>query len=122
MRLLPKSARGRLAITYALTVMLLIVGYSASLYYLYRRDVLIEYNKKLRSDFETIEMMIEQNHAQGLPEKEIANLNSSNLSSANWLTEVWSIDGKRLFSSGDQEAFPLGQLSPECLRPDSNAQ
>jgi heavy metal sensor kinase len=116
MRYFPKSARVRLAVTYSLTVMLLILAYSAALYYLYRQDVISEFNKKLRNDVETVEMIVEQAFAGLNPVGTISNTQASSLDAANWLTEVWSTKGDRIFSSGKISDFPLGQTSEDCAQ------
>jgi heavy metal sensor kinase len=121
MRYFPKSARARLAVTYSLTVMLLILAYSAALYYLYRQDVLSEFNKKLRSDVETMGMIVEQASAGPDPVEAISKTQAGSLDPANWLTEVWTTKGERIFSSGQIAEFPLGQTSTECSRTDWHA-
>jgi heavy metal sensor kinase len=119
MRLLPASARARLAVTYALTVMILIALYSGSLYYLYRADAYSELNKKLRRDFETMEILVSQAQSTGHIQSDLQKLGFQNFDSSNWLTEVWSRHGERIFTTGLNEEFLLGPLGPECEKKDS---
>jgi heavy metal sensor kinase len=118
MRLIPRSARGRLAITYAITVTLLILVYSAALYFMYREDLFRDLDKRLRADIETMEMLLEQDQED--LSANLSKLPPHSLDASNWLTEVWTKEGERIFTSGEPSTLALGHLSSDCMNSDSS--
>ncbi len=100
------SVRSRLTVMYTLAFTLLILIYSASIYYLYRKNILSDFDRKLRKDVETVEVFLENNNFK--------KLKSENLDSNNWLSEIWTIEGKRIYTSGNESDYFLGDLNSSC--------
>jgi heavy metal sensor kinase len=119
MKFYPQKARARLALTYAMTVLVLVGIYSASLFYLYRKDVYKDLTKRLRRDVESMEMLLSEADSQGKLLETLARVDFKNFDPANWMTEVWDHQGNRIFTSGAQTEFRLGKLEDVCFHSSS---
>jgi heavy metal sensor kinase len=106
------SIRARLALLFALAVMLAVAGYSVALFYLYRNDLNNELQKSLRDDVEVAEMGLET-YLANTPSKDLGALELST-APENWLTEIWDAAGHRLYSSGAQKIFPISPPNETC--------
>src|SRR3989344_83066 len=108
------SVRSRLAFLFAISVTILIILYSGSLYYLFRQSVLADMDRKLRDDTETIEMLVERWHSDSKSFAKLNELPLEGFDPSNWITEVWTINNNRVFTTGKSDDFPLGTLSQYC--------
>ncbi len=111
-----RSVRSHLTFLYTLALTLLIGIYSTSLYYLYKQNIFSDFDRKLRGDVEAVEILIEntikietKNYTLGFK-----TLKTDNINSSNWISEIWSSEGQRLFTTGKENYFPLGQSSQHC--------
>ncbi len=108
------SVRSRLALLFAISVTILIVLYSGSLYYLFQQSVLADMDRKLRDDIETMEMLVEKWHGDSKSFESLKELSLDGFDPSNWITEVWTVDNNRIFTTGKLDDFPLGALSGNC--------
>lgn len=120
MNMYPTSARSRISFSFAFTIAILIFVYSGCLFYLYRQDVFQDLDQRLRSDFEIIEMNLEKNKDQSNLKKILAEAGSDQFDRSNWLTEVWTLNGERIFTSGNEDQYLLSPIDSECRRHDSS--
>lgn len=108
------SIRSRLTILFSFAVLLAVGLYSGSLFYFYQNDVYADLDKSLRNDTEAIEMALERFLINQSSPQNFATLDFTP-DTNNWLTEIWSHDNKRVFTSGASDTFPLGPFDPSCF-------
>ncbi|MEK7357954.1 MAG: heavy metal sensor histidine kinase [Bdellovibrionota bacterium] len=117
------NIRSRLTLTFSVAVFLGVAIYSATLFYFYRSDLYANLDKLLRSDAETVEMALERHLGVGNEGRTTApSLLDVEADSANWISEVWTHAGERVYFSGSSDEFPLGAIDGECVdekRPES---
>lgn len=115
-----------MALTFALTITFLIAAYSAALFYMYRQDSYRDLNKKLRRDIESMEMLLAKANSSAELNKEdikieLQKLSYQNFDPSNWLTEVWTLNGERIYATGSSENDPLGKPDASCFKSDSES-
>ncbi|MGZ3672666.1 MAG: ATP-binding protein, partial [Bdellovibrionota bacterium] len=78
----------------------------------YRNDLNNELQKNLRDDVDVAEMSLERFLAEPGP-KDFSRLDTS-ATAENWLTEIWDHQGRRVYTSGAKDVFPLPAVSGPC--------
>ncbi len=105
-RLLPNNVRMRLTLGYALALSLALSIYSLCLFGLYRSNLYSDLDLKLRGHVEASDDSLEA-LIGGHP-------SDSALDAEDWLTEIWSTAGSRVYTSGIASDYPLGELRNGC--------
>lgn len=95
----------RLTISHALALSLALAAYSVSLYFMFRHGLYQDLDVKLRNDLESAD---DEGAAQQ-PTNQAMKHNPEN-----WLTEIWTVSGQRIYTSGAADDFPLGGFDPGC--------
>ena len=104
----PRHVRHRMALTHALALAFGLVVYSATLYFLYQRNLFQDLDVRVRNDLEAADDRLD---VLLKPEGD-----GSTLDPENWLTELWTNDHRRVYTSGNDASFPLGPYDAACAR------
>ncbi|MBI3555345.1 MAG: HAMP domain-containing protein, partial [Deltaproteobacteria bacterium] len=104
----PKSVRLRLTLWYTLALTCVLLVYATGLYLLQRHSLFEELDRKLRTDVETTQEVIENwahTDSGSFPE---------GLKSSQWLVEVWNAQGKLVYSSAGVSAAQGIPIPSDC--------